>query len=76
MTRLRDALEDPSIRDTALGLLHGLITRVTVRPGEGFVELVVEGALTPMLALGSGEPDRGVRVLFWQFGKAGCGGRI
>ena len=54
VTRLRDALEDPSIRDTALGLLHGLITRVTVRPGEGFVELVVEGALTPMLARGSG----------------------
>jgi site-specific DNA recombinase len=54
VARLRDALEQPSIRDAALGLLRGLITRVVVRPGNGFVALVVEGALTAMLALGSG----------------------
>ena len=30
------------------------MTKVTVRPGEGYVDLVVEGALTAMLALGSG----------------------
>ena len=33
---------------------RGLMTRVTVRPGEGCVDLVVEGALTAMLALGCG----------------------
>ena len=50
---MREALEEPSIRDAALELLRGLITRVVVRRGEGWVELEVEGALTAMLALGS-----------------------
>ncbi len=30
------------------------MTKVTVAPGKGYVELVVEGTLTAMLALGSG----------------------
>ena len=54
VAQLREALADPSIRDAALGLLRGLITRVVVRPGDGCVDLMVEGALTAMLALGSG----------------------
>ena len=37
-----------------LGAAARLITRVVVRPGEGWVELEAEGALTAMLALGSG----------------------
>jgi hypothetical protein len=35
-------------------LLRRLIANVTVQPGAGFVDLVVEGALTTMLALASG----------------------
>ena len=54
VAQLREAVQDPAIRDEALELLRGLIAKVTVRPGEGYVELVVEGALTAMLALGAG----------------------
>src|SRR4051812_33753414 len=46
VVQLREALEDDSIRDEAVGLPRGLITRVVVRTGEGCVDLVVEGALT------------------------------
>jgi site-specific DNA recombinase len=54
VARLRDALADPLTRDEAVDQLRRLMTKVTVRAGEGHVELVVEGALTAMLALGSG----------------------
>jgi site-specific DNA recombinase len=51
--QLQAALADTLTRDEALDLLRGLITKVTVQPGVGCVELV-EGALTAMLALGNG----------------------
>ena len=54
VARLREALTDPSIRDEAVGLLRGLLSKVTVQPGTGFVELAVEGALAAMLALAAG----------------------
>jgi site-specific DNA recombinase len=54
VARLRDALADPLTRDEAVDQLRRLMTKVTVRAGEGHVELVVEGALTAMLALCSG----------------------
>ena len=54
VARLRDALADPLIREGAVEQLRRLMTKVTVRPGENCVDLVVEGALTAMLALGPG----------------------
>ena len=41
---------DPSIRDEALVRLSGLIAKVTVRLGDGYVEQVVEGPITQMIA--------------------------
>ena len=54
VARLRDALADPLIREEAVEQLRRLLTKVTVRPGEGYVDLVVEGAITHMIALGAG----------------------
>jgi hypothetical protein len=54
VARLGEALPYPAIRDQTVDLPRGLIAKVMVRPGPGFVELVVEGALTAMLALAAG----------------------
>ena len=45
VARLRDALADPLIREGAVEQLRRLMTKVTVRPGENCVDLVVEGAV-------------------------------
>ena len=76
VAQLRDALQDPSIHDEALGLLRGLIAKVTVRPGEGYVESGGGGGVDGDAGPGLREPGRGVRVLFWKYGEGGCGGRI
>ena len=54
VVQLREALADPAIRDEAVDLLRGPLSKVTVQPGEGHVDLVVEGALTAMRDLGNG----------------------
>ena len=58
VSQLRHALQEPSIHDQAIELLRGLMSKVTVMPGENCVELVVEGALTAMLALGANASTR------------------
>ena len=64
---LRTTLADPSIRDAALGVLRGLITRVTVYARSDHEELVVEGAITAMMALGS---DRDARLFAGRSGSS------
>ncbi len=74
VVQLHEALQDPSIRDQAVELLRGLLSKVTVQPGEGYVDLVVEGAADSHAGPGLWGPGRGVRVLFEKCGKGGCGG--
>jgi site-specific DNA recombinase len=54
VTDLHRALEDPAIRDEALGILRGLVERIVITPAEGSGETIeLVGAIVGMVALGN-----------------------
>jgi DNA invertase Pin-like site-specific DNA recombinase len=53
VAQLRESLADPSIRDEALGLLRGLITRVVVDKDQSGWNIDIQGQTAALVALGS-----------------------
>ena len=52
VTRLRECLADPAIRDEAIGILRGLIEQVVARHGPDGWEIEVQGEIAALVSLG------------------------
>ena len=52
VTRLRECLADPTIRDEAIGILRGLLEQVVARHGPDGWEIEVHGEIAALVSLG------------------------